>query len=258
MSLIEYRVEGGIALIRLNRPERLNALNHAMRDELLEAYADFVANDAARVGLITGSGRAFSAGRDLQEQAEAQASGAEVNLAPEYSRLWGFFDLPETDKPLVAAVNGYAIGSGFYMVLGCDVRVAAESAEFAMGQVPTGLLGPYWLSAAESLPWCIAAELALLGDRIDARRALQHGLLNEVVPDERLMDVAMGYATRLLALPPLHVQRTKALMRGMRRLPNPQGVERELEIRSVLDRLDDTREAAAAFAERRAPRFTGR
>ena len=84
-----------------------------------------------------------------------------------------------------------------------DVRVAAESAEFAMGQVPTGLLGPYWLSAAESLPWCIAAELALLGDRIDARRALQYGLLNEVVPDEQLMDVAMGYATRLLALPPL-------------------------------------------------------
>ena len=252
MSLVEYEVRDRIATIRLNRPERLNAMSGELKDELVESFRQFVKNDDAWVGILTGTGRAFCAGRDLK----AQASGGSAPT-PVYSDEWNLFGLANTDKPLIAAVNGYAIGAGWYMAAGCDIRVAAESAKFGMGEVPTGVLGPYWFPVAEVLPWCIGAEFTLLGENIPAARLHQLGLVNEVVPDDQLMDAAMRWARKFLALPPQHVRKTKALMTRMRNLPDAGMLQRETDARTVLNALDDTREAVQAFAERRTANYTG-
>ncbi|MGE5595006.1 MAG: enoyl-CoA hydratase/isomerase family protein [Hyphomicrobiales bacterium] len=253
MSLVEYAVEDRIATIRMNRPERLNAMSREMREELVARFQDFIRDDNAWVGILTGTGRGFCAGRDLKAQA---AGGAPPT--PVYTDEWNLFGIANTDKPLIAAVNGYAIGAGWYMAAGCDIRVAAESAKFGMGEVPTGVLGPYWFPVAEVLPWCVGAEITLLGENLPASRLLELGLVNEVVPDERLMDAALRWARKFVALPPLHVRKTKELMMQMRNIPSAEMLQQEADARSYLNALDDTREAAAAFAEKRAPQFQGR
>jgi enoyl-CoA hydratase/carnithine racemase len=253
VSYVDYDLKDRVAVIRLNRPERLNALSPELSQELRASFKRFVEDDDAWVCILTGRGRGFCAGRDLK----AQAAGGPPPR-PQYTADWNIFGIPDTDKPLIAAVNGYAIGAGWYMTAGCDIRVAAESAQFGMGEVPTGVLGPYWFPVAEVLPWPLGAEFTLIGDRIPARRLLELGLLNEVVPDEELMNAAWRWANKFLALPPLHVRRTKALMQEMRRIPRGDLIEREMQERRFLNELDDTREAAVAFAERRTPNFKGR
>jgi 2-(1,2-epoxy-1,2-dihydrophenyl)acetyl-CoA isomerase len=126
-----------------------------------------------------------------------------------------------------------------------------------MAEVPTGVLGPYWFALAEMVPWPVAAELALLGDRVPAERLLPLGLLNAVVPAVELMTEAHRWAERFVRLPPAHVQRTKALMTAMRLLPDRDMLARELETRRILSELADSREAVEAWAEHRTPRYTG-
>src|SRR5437870_5578172 len=158
MALVEYDATGHVAVIRLNRPERLNATSPDLRAELVTAFRRFIDDDGARVGILTGTGRAFCAGRDLKAQAEGTLI---LSGKAEYSAERNMFGVADTDKPLIAAVNGFAIGAGWYMVAGCDIRVATEEAEFSMAELPTGVLGPYWLAACEMVPWAVAAEIAL-------------------------------------------------------------------------------------------------
>ena len=252
-AFVRYELGNHVARITLDRPERLNAFNAEMGREFRDALLAFDADDDAWVAIVTGTGRSFCAGRDIKAQVEA----GEATL-PRYSHEYNIFGVVDTDKPMIAAVNGFAIGLGWYITVGCDFRVAAESAQFGMAEIPTGLMGPYWLSAVESLPWCVGAELTLIGDRIDAQRAWRHGLVNEVVPDDRLEEAADAWAERVLALPPQHVYRTKALMRSMRAMPDAPMLDREVEARTYLNALGDTMEAAQAFAEKRTPRFRGR
>ncbi len=252
MSFVEYIVEDHIALIRMNRPERLNAVGPEMSTELRAALKRFKEDEGAWVGVLTGVGRAFCAGRDLKAQA---TSGTAPR--PRYTEDWNIFGVPDTDKPLIAAINGFAIGLGWYMAAGCDIRVAADTARFGMGEIPTGLLGPYWFAVAEVLPWPIGAELTLLGEQVGADRLFQLGLLNEVVPQDQVLDAAMRWARKFLTLPPKHVRATKALMTKMRRIPDAALLEEEYQARDALNSLDDTREAAAAFAEHRQPVFKG-
>ncbi len=253
MAFVEYEVIDRVAVIRMNRPERLNALGPEMGGELRAALKRFKEEGDAWVAILTGTGRGFCAGRDVKAQAEGGPPPR-----PVYTEDWNIFGVPDTDKPMIAAVNGFAIGAGWYMTAGSDIRVAAESAKFGMGEVPTGVLGPYWFSLAEVLPWAIGAEVTLIGENIPARRLYELGLLNEVVPDDELMPAAMRWAKKFLALPPLHVRRTKALMASMRRIPDAKLIAAETEARAFLNDLDDTREAAQAFAEKRAATFTGR
>jgi enoyl-CoA hydratase/carnithine racemase len=228
-------------------------MSRELNEDFREALRLFEANDDAWVGILTGRGRGFCAGRDLKAQV---ASGAAPR--PQYNAEFSIFGMPESDKPMVAAVNGYAIGQGWYMTIACDIRVAAASARFSMGEIPTGVLGPYWLASAEGLPWATAAEFALLGEQVPAQRLLELGLLNEVVADELLLDCAKKWARKLAAMPPVHVRRTKALMRAMRQTPSADLLRVEDATRAELNALEDTREAALAFAEKRPPRFTGR
>jgi enoyl-CoA hydratase/carnithine racemase len=253
MAFVEYEVTDHVAVVTLNRPERLNAMSPEMFTELRPTMRRFMDDDDAWILIITGNGRAFCAGRDLKAQA---ATGKAPE--PTYTDEWNIFGMPTTDKPLIAAVNGWAIGAGWYMAAGCDIRVAAESAKFGMGEIPTGVLGPYWFPVAEVLPWCIGAEFTLIGENIPAQRLLDLGLVNEVVPDDQLMDAAWRWARKFLALPPQHVRRTKRLMLEMRTVPDEALIAKEMEARRYLNPLEDTTEAARAFAEKRPPVFKGR
>jgi enoyl-CoA hydratase/carnithine racemase len=257
MSLVEYSQEDHIAVIRLNRPEHLNAMPPPMTDELVEAFRRFNADDSAWVGILTGTGRAFCAGRDMKAQAAGFASNGGKVLGREYTSERNMFGLSDTDKPLIAAVNGFAIGLGWYMTVGCDIRVAAAGAKFAMAEVPTGVLGPYWLASVEMLPWPIATEFLLLGEQVSAERLLACGLLNAVVPGPELMDEAQRWAEKLVRLPPQHVRATKALMRATRSLPGPEIQAREQETRDQLAELADSKEAVLAWTQRRPAVFRG-
>jgi enoyl-CoA hydratase/carnithine racemase len=257
VSYVDYKVADHVAVIRLDRPDRLNAMSLEMRDDLTAAFRAFNADPEVWVGILTGTGRAFCAGRDLKAQADGYAHGEGKMTGLVYTAENNLFGVSDTDKPLIAAVNGFAIGLGWYMTAACDIRIAAAGAEFAMAEVPTGVLGPYWFALAEMVPWPVAAELALLGDRVPAERLLPLGLLNAVVPAEELMAEAHRWAERFVRLPPAHVQRTKALMTAMRPLPDRDMLARELETRRVLSELADSREAVEAWAEHRTPRYTG-
>jgi enoyl-CoA hydratase/carnithine racemase len=258
MSLVEFELKDHIAVIRLNRPDRLNAMNQEMRSEFVDAMRRFINADDAWVGILTGTGRSFCAGRDMKAQAEGYSQGDGKVKPLTYNSEYNLFGLSDTDKPLIAAVNGFAIGLGWYMTIDCDIRLAAAGAEFAMTEVPTGLLGPYWLSGTELLTWPIAAEFALLGERIPAERLLTLGLLNAVVPPDELMDEAYRWAEKFTKLPPMHVRQTKALMRQMRSMPSQEMLGREREAREYLNDLEDSKEAVLAWNERRPPRYQGR
>jgi enoyl-CoA hydratase/carnithine racemase len=257
VSLVEYSLKDHIAVIRLNRPDRLNAMSPEMNEELIEAFRNFNQDDDAWVGILTGVGRAFCAGRDMKAQAARFPSDGGKALGRVYTSERNMFGLSDTDKPLIAAVNGFAIGMGWYMIIACDIRLAAAGAQFAMTEVPTGVLGPYWMAGVEALPWPLAAEFALLGERVSAERLEACGLLNAVVPPSDLMAEAMRWAEKFVQLPPRHVQATKALMRATRQVPDPDLAARERETRNELAELDDSREAVLAWVEKRPAVFRG-
>jgi 2-(1,2-epoxy-1,2-dihydrophenyl)acetyl-CoA isomerase len=258
MSLVNYEQDDHISVITLNRPERLNAMSPEMKVEFLDAMKTFKETDSARVAILTGAGRSFCAGRDLKSQAEGYAQGDGKMVPLTYTSEYNLFGMPDTDKPIVAAVNGFAMGLGWYMMLDCDIRIAAAGAQFAMSEVPTGALGPYWLGGTDIMPWPVAAEIALIGDRIPAERLLSLNLLNAVVPPEQLMDEAMRWAKKIAALPPQHVQQTKKLMRQMRSLPDQEMLQKEREARLFLGGREDSKEAVLAWTERRPAQYTGR
>jgi enoyl-CoA hydratase/carnithine racemase len=258
MAFVNYEQDDHIAVITLNRPERLNAMSNEMKTELVAALRKFIDDDSAWVAVLTGTGRGFCAGRDLKSQAAGISQGDGKMRPLTYDSTYNMFGMTDTDKPIVAAVNGFAIGLGWYMMLDCDIRIAGAGVEFGMTEVPTGALGPYWLAGADGIPWPVAAELAIIGERVPAERLLALNLLNAVVPGEQLMEEAMRWARKLAALPPQHVRQTKALMRQMRALPDAKMFEAERQARLELMELQDSAEAVLAWNERRTPRYTGR
>jgi 2-(1,2-epoxy-1,2-dihydrophenyl)acetyl-CoA isomerase len=249
---------GGVRVLRINRPERLGAFTWPMIDDWASALVAAQEDPDVRAVVLTGTGRGFCAGRDLKSQAAGISQGDGKMRPLTYDSTYNMFGMTDTDKPIVAAVNGFAIGLGWYMMLDCDIRIAGAGVEFGMTEVPTGALGPYWLAGADGIPWPVAAELAIIGERVPAERLLALNLLNAVVPGEQLMEEAMRWARKLAALPPQHVRQTKALMRQMRALPDAKMFEAERQARLELMELQDSAEAVLAWNERRTPRYTGR
>ena len=254
-EFVNYSVEGHVATIAMNRPERLNAYGSQLREDMTGAWAEAVADDNVRVIILTGEGRIFCAGRDIREQAErggaAPAPAAPGNL--------NYFGVPDTDKPIIAAVRGGAWGQGWFMACGSDIVIAADDARFAMSEVPTGIIGPAFIPLKMNIPWLVGSEIVLRGHQISAQSAYDAGLLNHVVPSDQVMTLARDIAEEIAALPPRHVQVTKRQLAMAR--PEPSHYQSEVAFgqgRDELMALDDTREAAQAFAEKRTPVFQGR
>jgi enoyl-CoA hydratase/crotonobetainyl-CoA hydratase len=237
-----------VLVITLNRPEAGNALNGALSEGLSNALTEAAENEDVRAIVVTGAGeKIFCAGMDLK----AFAAGEDIAKIG-----MGFAALRNCKKPLIAAVNGHALAGGFEVVMMCDLVVSVDSARFGIPEVKRGLFaagGGVRLPAR--IPLAIALEMGLTGDPIDASRAKELGLINQVVPAAELRDAALALAARVSANGPLAVQATKQLMLDEIGNGNPSLMG---ELQKKVFTSEDAKEGATAFAQKRAPEWKGR
>jgi enoyl-CoA hydratase/carnithine racemase len=216
----------GIALIELNRPESFNALNNAVVSGLIEAIQSVSTDDAVKAAVLTGRGRAFTVGVDLKELSTGSGMMASDNLGPETPMLQAFTNCP---KPIIGAVNGFAVTGGFELALACDFLYAAQSARFADTHARVGLLPGWGLS--QKLPRLVginrAREISFSGNYFSAAQAMEWGLVNAVYADNELLEAALEIAHQIASSLPDALYRIKAVMNDGWELPLGQGLEME-------------------------------
>jgi enoyl-CoA hydratase/carnithine racemase len=253
--VVSYERAGHVARITLRRPERLNAIDAAVNRELVDAVRRLDADPDARVGILSGEGRAFCAGADLG----AVAAGDGVALGDATDSFAGFVSMTRA-TPVVAAVHGYALAGGLELALACDVVVAAAGTQFGLPEVTRGLVAA--AGGAIRLPRLVpekrALEIILTGRRFDAAEALALGLVSRVVPAEELDAAARELAEQIAANAPAAVRASLALVRATRGMPEPQAWEHSAAAWREVLATADAREGAAAFLERREPQWSGR
>jgi enoyl-CoA hydratase/carnithine racemase len=249
MAVVETERRGQILVVRMNRPERLNALNHEMRTRLAETWSEFRRSDELEVAIFTGAGRAFCAGEDMKE---SLAAGRPGGSRPDIEDP---FMSGALEKPVIAAVNGYAMGGGFMLVERTDLRIAAREAVFEVSEAKRWLLGGYNHGHLANLPYPIAMEMAL-GFRFTAERFYQIGFLNRLVESDDLIPSAVAMAEHLLTLPPASRVNTVHMMRQMRPAPSPDQQRLAAALKEH-GAKSDLIESRAAFAEKRRPNFKG-
>ena len=252
--VVSYDVQGHVARITLRRPERLNAIDAAVNRELEEAVERLDADPQARVAILAGEGRAFCAGADL----EAVAGGEGEALGDATESFAGFVSMPRA-TPVVAAVHGYALAGGLELALACDVVVAAEGARFGLPEVTRGLVAAAGgsIRLPRMIPEKRALEMILTGRRFDAAEALQLGLVSRVVAPGDLDAAATELAETIAANAPAAVRESLALVRATRGVPEAEAWRQSAAAWSRVLSTADAREGAAAFLERRAPRWSG-
>lgn len=256
MPVLIHR-DGAVALLTLDRPERRNSLDRAMRDELQHAWADVSCEPSIRACVITGSGeRAFSTGSDLSASAVGRSFAEEAfGHAGGDSLMKGL----DPDLPVIAAINGLALGGGLEIALSCDIRIAAPNAEFGLPEVRVGSMPG--AGGTQLLPRIVGPSLAmqmlLTGERIDAQRALDNGLVSELVEHDHLLRRATEIARAIAANAPLSVRAVKRLVRAGDEAPLSTALAFERLAFGLVKSTEDRREGRAAFSEKRAPRFVG-
>jgi enoyl-CoA hydratase/carnithine racemase len=249
MAVVKTERHGLVLVVRMNRPERLNALNHEMRVELAKTWEAFRRDEGLEVAILTGTGRGFCAGEDMKE------SLAEANPGGRLADMEDPFNAGTLEKPVIAAVNGFAMGGGFMMVERTDLRVAARTAIFEVSEAKRWLLGGYNHGHMANLAYPVALEMAL-GFRFTAERFHQLGFLNRIVEPGAEVAEALTMAQHLLTLPPAARVNTVHMMRRMRPAPSP--AQQRLAARlHEHGAKGDLLESRAAFAEKRAPDFKG-
>jgi enoyl-CoA hydratase/carnithine racemase len=249
MAVVETERHGQILVVRMNRPERLNALNHEMRTQLAETWNAFRHDNDLEVAIFTGTGRAFCAGEDMKE---SLSDGAPGGRRPETEDP---FMSGALEKPVIAAVNGYAMGGGFMLVERTDLRVATRGVVFEVSEAKRWLLGGYNHGHLANLPFPIAMEMAL-GFRFTSERFYEVGFLNRVVEADALLPTALEMAQHLLTLPPASRVNTVHMMRQMRPAPGPAFTRLAAALHDH-GAKSDLMESRAAFAEKRPPNFKG-
>ncbi|MCJ7514644.1 MAG: enoyl-CoA hydratase-related protein [Dehalococcoidia bacterium] len=254
---VDYTKEGKVAVFTMNRPEALNAIDPQSAEELSRAFEDFKKDDDLLVGIVTGAGnKAFSVGADVQtmlpklKEFSGQQNSGPLNLV----------DVLNSWKPLIAAINGAALGGGLEIALACDLRIASENAIFGMPEVTLGLI-PGW-GGTQRLPRMIplakAAELLLTGKPISAQEAYRIGLINKVVPFSELISVAKAMAETLCRRAPLAVRAAKqAMIQGLD-VSLEDGLKLERKLNDFLVNTDDFEEGCRANIEKRQPIFKGK
>jgi enoyl-CoA hydratase/carnithine racemase len=256
---ILYDKRGHIAYVTINRPDRRNAIDPATSHDLKAAFEDFKADDDAWVAILTGAGdQSFSAGADLVAMSASLSGGGDG--VPMNVPFGGITRGYECWKPIIAAINGYCLAGGLEIALSCDIRVAAEHAQFGLPEPKRAIIpaagGTQRLPRA--VPLAFAMELLLTGDRFDAATALRFGLVSRVVPQAELMATAEGIAGRILECGPLAVRSIKqAILRG-REMSLEDGLKLEGQLAGPIFGTADAREGPRAFAEKRKPEYKGR
>jgi enoyl-CoA hydratase len=250
--LVESRERVG--LIRLNRPQFMNALNGVLLDELMSALEDFDAQHDIGAVVITGSERVFAAGADIKEM--AQASAVDMLVRDSVSQ---FDRIRQVKKPVIAAVSGWCLGGGFELAMSCDMIMASETARFGQPEITIGVIpgagGTQRLTRAVGK--AIAMEMVLNNRTLTAGEALQFGLVNRVIPVERYLDEALGLAKELAARAPLAVRLGKEAVNHAFDAFLSEGLASERRAFYYLFSTQDQKEGMAAFLEKRKPEWKG-
>lgn len=257
---VDYEARGPVALITLNRPRAMNALDSAHNTALEAAWVRMNEDRRIRVGILTGAGdKAFCAGADLKELIPAHHAAVRAGSRKPWS-LGGITFEAYHGKPLIAGVNGHALAGGMELALACDIRLCTPNATFGLAETKWALIpgagGTQRLPLTVPLGW--ALEMILTGDPIDADTALRIGLVNRVVPAERLIEEAFALAQRIARRGPLAVQAARrAVLEGLS-AGLAAGLMFERDRFAEIMRTEDALEGPRAFAEKREPRFEGR
>ncbi|HLB44495.1 MAG TPA: enoyl-CoA hydratase-related protein [Candidatus Limnocylindrales bacterium] len=247
----------GVLTLTLNRPDALNAFTVEMKEALLAALKDAARDKSVRVVIITGAGRAFSAGQDLKERQGPNVTDLGTELRTRYNPI--ILAMRRLEKPIIGAINGVAAGAGISVALACDILIASERATFmeAFGRV--GLVpdtGSTWF-----LPRLVgparAAEMIFTTDPVDATTAERIGLVNRVVPADKLMDEANALAARLAQAAPIALALAKRALNRALESGLEEALEFEAQLQSIAGRSNDHKEGVAAFVEKRPARFSG-
>ena len=255
--LVDVDAAAGVATITLHRPDALNSLTVPMKQELLAAFRQLEREAVVRAVVLTGAGRAFCAGQDLKERLQPDAAPLGVELRERYNPIVrAMRSLP---KPIVGAINGVAAGAGASLAMACDIRLAADTASFALAFGRVGLVpdsGATWF-----LPRLVgatkAAEIALLGDPVSAADAERLGLVGRVVPAAELATEARAVAARLAAGAPRALALTKRALNATYDRDLDAALDYEAHLQDLAGRTRDHQEGMTAFLEKRPPRFTG-
>ncbi|MEO0882803.1 MAG: enoyl-CoA hydratase-related protein [Pseudomonadota bacterium] len=255
-TFVKTREEGRLLIVEMNRPERMNALHPPANEAMAKIFDDFASNPDLWVAIVTGTGdRAFSAGNDLRWQAEGN---------PIYTPESGFGGLTsryDLDKPVIAAVNGVAMGGGFEIALACDIILASDTARFALPEPKVGLAA--LAGGLHRLPRQIGLKRAmgmiLTGRTVTAEQGEHLGFVNAVVPAEKLMDTARIWAEMILACSPMSVRASKqAVMQGLNIADYKEAFETRYPAVGAMLKSEDMIEGPRAFAEKRKPNWSGK
>lgn len=252
---ILFTVDGHVATITLNRPQKLNAVTPEMSDAIIEAVETVNASDTIRCVIVTGAGeRAFCAGSDIREL-DAYETPWHFRNRPDYCDA-----MRKLLKPTIAAVNGYAFGGGLETSMSCDIRIASENAQFAAPEIKLGWIGGGGMATflAHSIGASNAALMLMTGDAIPAERALAWGLVSEVVPQADLMARARAIAETIASRAPIAAETAKLNLRAAYAMPQEKAIEYERDLQTICFATADALEGRAAFKEKRAPVFTRR
>lgn len=261
MASVEVIVDQHIATVLLNRPEAMNAVDPEMRALLHQTWERIKTDENIWVAIITGAGeKAFSTGSDLKKTMPVQESFARQAFGAPIAGTGAMISGMETDKPLIAAVNGYAMGGGMELALACDIRICSQNAQFALSEVKVGSLPGS--GGTQRLPRAVSLSNAMLmlltGDRIDASEAYRIGLVSKVVPQAELMKTAREIAESIAANAPLSVRAVKRLVRQGLDMPLSHAIDTERYVFGLLYSSEDRVEGRKAFAEKRKPNYKGK
>jgi enoyl-CoA hydratase/carnithine racemase len=262
VSEIQVEKKDHVATLTLNRPERLNAISARMLHLLSEALVECDRDPSVRVIVITGAGRGFCAGLDIQDQMSGQGLGVGGEGS---AQKFDLRDAPPTvlhsvDKPTICALNGGAAGYGMDLALGCDIRIASDQAKLSAAFTKRGVLpesGGTWL-LPRIVGWSVAAEIMFTGRKLDAQQCLDYGIVNQVVPADSLAATVQSLAEEIAANAPLAVQATKRMMRMAQDESFEANVHHVYLQLLPLFRSKDFKEGMQSFLEKRPPRFEGR
>ena len=251
---ILYEKKDHVAIVTINRPKVMNSLTAEMLGALDDVFESFEGDPDLWVAILTGSGsKAFCAGMDLKEAIPLFTSGDELGYEDHTKRQFS-----DVFKPIITAVNGLCIAGGLEMMLGTDLRIAAEHASFGLGEVRWGIIpaGGSHVRLPQQIPWAVAMELLLTGESIDARRACEVGLVNRVVPAVQVLSSALELAAKICKNGPLAVRTAKEI--SVRALALEPGFVLEKALGARVFSSEDAKEGPRAFMEKRKPSFSGR
>jgi enoyl-CoA hydratase len=249
---VRFEVDGAIAVITLNRPQKLNAVTPEMADAIVDAVEQCNDSDTIRCVIVTGAGpKAFCAGSDIKEL-DSYETPWEFRNRPDYCDA-----IRRLLKPTIAAVNGYAFGGGLETAMSCDIRIASENAQFAAPEIKLGWIGGGGMASflAHSIGPSNAALMIMTGDPISAGQAMAWGLISEITAPERLLDRAREIATVIASRAPIAAETAKINLRAAYTMPLEKAIEYERDLQTICFATADAAEGRAAFKEKRPPNF---